>query len=315
MSQFAEAYNRGLSDLLELGESVPSVKDPLSTASGFGTANRPSREILNYSFEVDHSVDSLEIPDVAPILFHFPYMAALIAWSLDGRKDVATLEHYRPAAGQYSDDGLNLCGAFGERMFARPSPGDGQLDSVLQRLRMDPSSRRTFVPILEPRDNTTSSLEHPCASGIQLFVRRGKLHMWVVMRAQQALTVLPYDYVLFAFIHLYLAGKLGLTAGRYIHTAGTFHIYESELELASHVLGNRAQLLVPTGIGDADAFKRDLVGTEQRLRTSFMNGVHADVVAEEGTKHPSPALQYWTTKLREFADSTTSSTDALYKAF
>lgn len=313
MNSFTEAYRRGISELLETGHTVPSVLDPMSTASGFGTANRPSVELLNYSFEVDHGASDLVLPDSSPYHFHFAYAAALIAWSLDGRQDLATLEHYRSAATEYSDDGLNLCGAFGERMFCRPGPAQGQLDAVLQRLRDDPSSRRTFVPILEPHDNVGASLEYPCAAGIQLFVRNGKLHMWVVMRAQQALTVLPYDYLLFAYIHLYLAGRLELLAGRYMHTAGTFHIYESERDIARDVLRNKLTFNVPTEIGNAEQFRQELVKAEQRLR--LQNSAHSKADGDAGqAANVSPALRYWRKHLAQFAESTSSGAEAVVEA-
>jgi hypothetical protein len=52
------------------------------------------------------------------------------------------------------------------------------------------------------------------------------------MRAQQALTVLPYDLFLFSSLHVYFAARLGVDPGEYVHSCGTFHIYEDEVEIA-----------------------------------------------------------------------------------
>src|SRR5271157_3387771 len=38
------------------------------------------------------------------------YPAALLSWDLGGREDIASIEHWNPNAGRFSDDGLSAQG-------------------------------------------------------------------------------------------------------------------------------------------------------------------------------------------------------------
>jgi thymidylate synthase len=101
-----------------------------------------------------------------------------------------------------------LNGAFGHRLYG-PDHTRDQLAAVLQRIARDPAHRRTYATILREEDNFLQSREYPCAAGVQLFLRNGCLTWLTVMRAQQALTVLPYDAFLFMQLHQISASQLG----------------------------------------------------------------------------------------------------------
>jgi thymidylate synthase len=261
----ATAYIDGLSKV-GFGAAVPSVTDPYSKASDFGTADRPSREMIAHQFIVTDPNACLMNVESVPI--HLPYSFALLAWTLDGRSDAETLAYYRPAATAYSDDGFTLSGAFGSRLLTG-STATNQLARITNRLREDPASRRTWAAIINGDDNLGNSREYPCAAGVQLFLRDGALHFLTVMRAQQALTVLPYDAFLFMAIQLVLANELGVRPGHYHHFAGTFHIYESELEVAAAVVRQGASPLRLPGIElAASEFSSRLVELESRVRAA-----------------------------------------------
>jgi hypothetical protein len=199
VATFAAAYAAGLRDLLEGGAAVESVTDPTSKASNFGRADRPSIELLGYGLAIERPESCLMTSTRwTPNL---PYCFGLLAWTLTGQDDVAPLAYYRPGATEFSDDGYTLGGSFGRRIFGRDR-GENQLDAILRRIRADAASRRTFASISRPDDNFQTSREYPCAIGMQFFLRDNRLHATTFMRAQQALTVLPYDAFLFISIQL-----------------------------------------------------------------------------------------------------------------
>ncbi|RBY80377.1 hypothetical protein DQ239_04835 [Blastococcus sp. TF02-09] len=272
----AQAYRQALASVLE-GSAVESVRDPLSIASNFGIGDRPSLEVLAQSLDVKESPLALLQP--ASVQISAPYCIGLLAWSLDGRQDVGSLEFYRSGARNFADDAGILCGAFGRRLLKLGGP-DGQLSSVLGRLSEDPASRRTWLPIAIPEDNVNTSREYPCASGIQLFRRGEELHFLTVMRAQHALTVLPYDLFLFRGIHSAIAGMLNLKVGEYVHFSGTLHIYQAEVDLAQRVMHEAVQTLefpnFPRGPG-ARACIRRLIGVEAETRRAIQVGNTAEL--------------------------------------
>lgn len=264
-NSFANSYTSGLQAVLDEGNDVPSVRDPLSKASGFGSNDRPYRELIAHRSTVQDPTSCLAVTPHLPV--NLSYCFGLLAWSLDGRNDVETPAYYRRGAHEYSDDQHTLSGAFGHRLV---TANGNQLEEVVGRIERDPAHRRAFALVLEPQDNFRQSREYPCAVGVHLFLRDGALIWLTVMRAQQALTVLPYDAFLFMGMQQYAAGLLGVPAGRYIHQSGTFHFYDNEAALARKVVDDPvvpaslpAFPATPDGAREA---ARELVDLESRLR-------------------------------------------------
>jgi thymidylate synthase len=262
------AYRSGLAAVLEAGQAVPSVRGAKSKASNFGQADRPWIDIIGHQVCVQNRAPEVVTP--GRLKTHVPYLLGLLAWTLDGRDDLSTLEYYRVSARDFSDDGATMCGAFGHRMFG----GDNQFKAVLERLRSDPASRRAFVPIIAASDNLLETLEYPCAAGVQLFVRDRTLHWLTVMRAQQALTVAPYDLSLFGILHHFVAAELGLDVGLYRHFAGTFHIYANEVDIATQIAGEiePSSLFLPGIVaGQGPAVRAELIACERDIRVAAEN--------------------------------------------
>lgn len=239
----ASAYIEGLHDLIKNGELVDSVTDPLSPASNFGEGNRPAIELINYSFTINDPSSSLFFSEDRVI--KLPYAVGLFLWTMSGSDNVDFLAYYHHLAPKYSNDGVRFCAAFGKRLFAYNNTID-QISSICTRLKKDPASRRTTAVILTPEDNITPSFDYPCCIAVQYFLRNGLLHSATFMRAQSALMVLPYDAFLFMSLQCVLAAFLGVKVGYYKHIAGTYHIYESEVELAKKIVANG---VIPVSIG------------------------------------------------------------------
>lgn len=275
------SYKHGLSDVLAKGLAVPSVLGPKSKASNFGAGDRPWLELIGYR---------LESPNPTPTIFssaamptHIPYLLGLLAWTLDARNDVASLAYYRSSALDFSDDGISMCGAFGARLSGLHHTHD-QLAALIHRIKTDSATRRTFAPILEAQDNLIETLEYPCAIGVQLLKRDGQLHWITFMRAQQALTVLPYDWALFSILHHFCASALEVPAGRYIHISGTFHIYENERVLARQVVNSEISTTsLPTiPSGKAGSVARELIELESAARHAVESGQVRELRSMQG---------------------------------
>lgn len=266
------AYVEGLELLATAGRFVPSVTDPTSKASNFGQGDRPYREVINHTFRVDDPSSLLVTSTAIPTKLSYAF--GLAAWSLDSRDDVSTLAYYRKGAYEYSDDAHTLSGAFGHRLFG-DQRGSNQIRAVIERIRKDPSHRRTWASIITPEDNFRTSREYPCAAGVQLFLRDGALTWLTTMRAQQALTVLPYDAFLFMVLHQVAASLLDTGIGDYLHSSGTFHIYEDEVDTAKSIITQGVPDLslprLPAGRRAVESAVAEFVSTELCLRQAVAN--------------------------------------------
>ena len=267
---FAQAYIDGLAKLLAQGRPAPSVTDRFSIASNFGKGDRPAIELLGHVYELRQSEPCLFNSPLHRL--NIPYAFGLFLWAIGGSDSVEWLSYYHERAADFSEDKQHLCGAFGKRLFDYKGSID-QIEIVLARLNSDPGSRRAIGLILAPEDNDHSDLDFPCAIGTQYFLRDGALHALVYMRAQQALTILPYDQFMFSSLQSLVAARLGVGAGRYLHFAGTFHIYQNEVDRARALVDAGPPPTVALGaIPPGAAPLAEVVALERALRGAAIAG-------------------------------------------
>jgi len=269
-----DAYVFGLQELLTSGVSVPSVTDPFSIASNFGVGDRPAIESLAFSFAVDNPEPCLL--SCSPKIFDIPYQIGLFLWTIAGSESLEWLNYYNPIAKRFSSDGELLCGAFGKRLFSYKGCVD-QMAIIEDRLSQYPSTRRAFGSILSAQDNESATFDYPCAIGVQYFIRNDTLFATTFMRAQQALTVLPFDCFVFMGLQALLASKLGIPCGRYFHVCGTFHFYESERILAERISLSRVKSVSLGPMSGGVASLEKLLQFEAELRKATLTGDRATV--------------------------------------
>lgn len=108
-----------------------------------------------------------------------------------------------------------------------------QLPRVEAELLKSPLSRRAVVYVGREDDlqqvYTDSELragEMPCTCHWQFLIRRGVLDMVVYMRSWDAVWGLSYDVPCFVAVQMAMAQALNIEIGKYIHHAGSLHIYE-----------------------------------------------------------------------------------------
>ena len=132
----------------------------------------------------------------------------------------------------YADDGI-FWGAYGPRIA-------GDLGLVVELLKRDPDSRQAVLTIFSAdRDLGRAVHDVPCTVAIQFFLRDAafpavpgdlhkdkRLHMWVVMRSNDAWLGLPYDLGQFSLLQMAVAQALDADIGHYTHSVGSMHLYE-----------------------------------------------------------------------------------------
>jgi len=213
-----------LQDLLESGsEASPrGMTTHEIVAGGFTLINPRSRIILNSARR-----------------WSLPLAIGEFAWHVSGSDHVAPIAYYAPVWRTFSEDGSHIRGScYGKRIFDRNSGEPSQWDRIIELLRTDPASRRAVLSIRQSEAEALepSSLDVPCVTTCQFFVREGHLDAVLHMRSNDAIWGLPYDVFLFTMLQEMLALELGVALGRYHHFAGSLHLYERHFELARKII-------------------------------------------------------------------------------
>ncbi len=269
----AQAYRYGLRDLINNGNYAPPVLDQKSPASRFGKSPRGAIEIIGYTHEILNPMYVLVSSKTRPVDPF--YLVGLAIWSLAGSNSLEWLSFYNKQACDYSHDGQVLCGAFGHRLRFGQS-GTDQIEAMISRSINDPGTRRYMGMICCEIDNVHETREFPCAIGIQFFLRDNRLHFITYMRAQQALTIFPYDVFTFITLQGYIAIRLGVDIGSYYHVCGTYHIYENEVDVASKI---SVEDTVGCSIGIFDELNAP-ISTLLRLESELRAAVQAQNIRE-----------------------------------
>jgi thymidylate synthase len=237
---FGDLYRDGIRSVLETGRHVEAVTDPASIGSNFGASRRAALETVPYLATVlDPSRTIIWSKFRQPRL---SYCIGLLLWTLAGSRSLPWISYYNSRAEAFSDDGRTLRGAFGSRLMSR-SRGRGQVDMIVGRLSRDPATRRAVGVILQIDDVMADSRDTPCAIAVQYLLREGRLESIVYMRSQSAALVFVYDAFLFSSMQQLIATRLGVSLGPLHLVAGSFHIYDDELEVARRIQAHGVETL------------------------------------------------------------------------
>lgn len=175
------------------------------------------------------------------------YAIAEFCWHARGSTSVEEIAHYAPRWRRMP----NTCGeivgsSYGARIFNHEATGDSQWEKVLQELRSDSSSRRCILYF--PNFTHSMNVDHgdvACAVSLQFVLRDGKVDALATMRSNDAMLGMPYDVFFFSMLQEMVATELGAELGTYHHVAGSLHLYESDVPLASRIVASRSAEVNP----------------------------------------------------------------------
>jgi thymidylate synthase len=261
------AYRAAILAVLDDGALV-EVGDSLSTASG-----RRTLEVLNYSFTLADCRNRIITSATRP--FNLFVAVGRWAWFLAGSSLLREIEFYDPHAARFSDDGVVVPGSCDGARLIAAGHGVNQIQRVVDLLRKDANTRRAAVTIYAADDVGRESADVPCTMGLIFNLRDGVLHTTVLMRANNALTVLPYDVFQFSMFAEFVAAQLGARTGPYHHFAASMHAYDDDRDRAravssESVQGNLTMPPMPDTSPAVEAAR--FVAFEARLRGSAQYG-------------------------------------------
>jgi len=150
-------------------------------------------------------------------------------WMLCGHNDVHFPAMFNKRFLEYSDDGVTQAGAYGFRW--RHHFGMDQLAVIERELQELPDSRRCVLQMWDPDTDLTgirTSVDVPCNTVVYFKVdpTNTTLRMTVSCRSNDIIWGLyGANVVHFSFLHEYLAARLNLLMGDYVHISDSFHGY------------------------------------------------------------------------------------------
>jgi len=241
---FDEAYPKLIKALLEEGEEVSPRGLLTKEISPVGiTINNPRKHAIT------HPVRKL----------NYGFMVAELLWMLRGKNEVTSIAHYNKQWLNFSDDGLTLNGAYGQRIFNWDSgmrdvefkheDDDGltagvvpqtvtinQFEAAYQQLKKDPDTRQATIVLFDPYKDYRETKDKPCTNLMRFTIRKGKLNMTVFMRSNDIWLGAIYDVYNFTMMQEIMASKLNIPVGKYTHIVDSLHIYAEQFEIAKQLI-------------------------------------------------------------------------------
>ena len=141
---------------------------------------------------------------------------------------LADIAFYEPKVKSFSDDRLTVPGSSYGMRLRQPQPGLDQVQSVIETLRSDSNTRRAAITVYHPVDAVRKSKDIPCAFGMFFHCRQARLHATVIMRSNNALTLLPLNIFEFSMLAEVVAVEAGLELGGITWFVGSMHLFEAD---------------------------------------------------------------------------------------
>lgn len=211
-----------------------------------------TKEILGFQATLDDPLNNI-ILGYPMRKFSLPYACTEVLWYLTFSGDIRPmLEHYAPSYDKYCEDGMAY-GAYGKRWKYNPGfllednnffhpNGSNQIEMLITLLKEKPNTRQAILSMWDSGDLVHAYIgDHgdlPCTLSLKFYVRDQELHCIADMRSNDAWLGLPYDVFCFTTLQRIIAEECGFKLGKYIHQAGSQHIYEHNYNKVEQILKN-----------------------------------------------------------------------------
>lgn len=227
-----------------------------------GKEIRGTKELNNFSFELtnlDNNV--INVRNISK-----SYLCAELTWYMLARNDVAFINPFAGLWGRISDDGVTSYSAYGDVVFKRH--GFNQVDKIIELFTADPDTRRAVINFNVPNKNVIETKDEICTIALQFYIRDNKLNCTGIMRSNDIWYGMPYDVVFFTELQKYIAHRLNIECGSYIHNVISLHCYERNYDDMKQVINSDVTEKISIDIEALDRFKRlierDIINTTDK---------------------------------------------------
>ena len=174
-------------------------------------------------------------PAVTTKKLHWPSIIHELLWFISGDTNISYLrENNVKIWNEWADEDGNLGPVYGKQWRRWVGP-DGkiidQIDSVVNLLKTNPSSRRIIVSAWNVGELEDMALM-PCHAFFQFYVVDEKLSCQLYQRSADAFLGVPFNISSYALLMCMMAQVCDLTPGEFVWTGGDCHLYLNHLEQA-----------------------------------------------------------------------------------
>jgi thymidylate synthase len=209
--------------LAEFGETGSAIRQ--SSRAG------DTREILHAVFSIADPRQRWTHARQPPINPAFAIAEAL--WLIWGRKDAALPVFFNSAYTKFNGPGPTYDGAYGHRL--RDAFGIDQLARAADALSASGNSRQIVLQIWDGTEDLPTETggarrtDIPCNLISMLKVRGNRLHWTQIVRSNDLILGVPYNFVQFSMLQEILSGWIGVDVGAYTHFSDSLHLYDRDL--------------------------------------------------------------------------------------
>jgi thymidylate synthase len=162
-----------------------------------------------------------------------------LLWFLNGDTNIRYLNENKVSIwDEWADENGELGRVYGAQWTNwKNSNGESfnQIESVIQSLKQNPSSRRHIVCAWNPGEIHQMALP-PCHALFQFYVDGNKLSCQLYQRSADLFLGVPFNIASYALLTMMVAQVCGYQPHEFIHTFGDLHLYKNHLEQAKEQL-------------------------------------------------------------------------------
>jgi len=189
----------------------------------------PTLEIENFTYTVAPFVrfNSFEGRN-----FNLKYLKREMLWYIKADPTDLSITEHAAQWGKIVANG-KLNSNYGSYWF-----GKYGVRHVISLLQKDSMSRRAVIPMYgtDMDHMDIDAKDVPCTLAIEFRLRKGKLNCRVIMRSQDILWGMTNDLPTFSFLQEIVATLLNAELGTLTVSVGSFHVYESRMEMFNNIL-------------------------------------------------------------------------------
>lgn len=163
-------------------------------------------------------------------------------WFIQGDKNLDFVNKFTKIWQNFAEEDGTVSTAYGYRwnnFFER-----NQLDSLVEMLKSEPSSRQGVVVTWDPNSDGLVSPKKknvPCVPVWMANIVDGKLNFHVIFRSNDVMLGMPHDIAGFALLQHMLAQEVGRQVGYLHYSVSHAHIYENHYEQAQTLMDRENQ--------------------------------------------------------------------------
>lgn len=164
--------------------------------------------------------------------FNLKYLKREMVWYIKADPTDLSIAEHASQWGKIVANG-KLNSNYGSYWFGRYG-----VENIVAILQQDPMSRRAVIPMygtdIDHMDLEAKDV--PCTIAIEFRIRHGMLNARAIMRSQDILWGMANDLPTFSFLQEIVAARLNIPMGTLTVSVGSFHVYESRIEMFNNIV-------------------------------------------------------------------------------